>query len=146
MPRHAKSTKVERDRGMLAGLKKHASRLDSFAHAPGLESADAVASRFQAHIDALDRVAATHAAWLQAVRDEESMEPEIKKLTERLRLYLSGVFAGSAAFLGDFGLKPRKKARMSVEKMRLTVEKRNATRKARGTMGKRQKKALRRGR
>ena len=63
-----------------------------------------------------------------------------------MRLYLIGVFGESPAMLGDFGLKPRKKAKMSAEKMLRTVEKRNATRKARGTMGRRQKKALKRAR
>jgi hypothetical protein len=142
MPRHAKSTKVQRARGMIAGLKKHAERLVN----PRLESLETIASRYQAHLDALDKVAAAHAAWMQAVRDEVRLETELKKLTERLRRYLQGIFGDHSAALLDFGLKPRKKAYISAEKMLRTVEKRNATRKARGTMGKRQKKALRRAR
>jgi hypothetical protein len=131
---------------MIAGLKKHASSLGVLANAPEFESSAAVASRFQAHLDALDKVAATHAAWLRAIRDETRLEGEVKKLLLPLRMLLSGVFGDDPAILHDFGLKPRKKAKISAEKMLRTVEKRNATRRARGTMGKRQKKALRRAR
>jgi hypothetical protein len=139
MPRHAKSNKLQRARGMIAGLKKHAVQLVS----PWIDSA-AAAARYQAHLKALDTVAATHAAWMQAVRDEMRLERDIKKLTERLRQYVQGVLGEDS--LRDFGLKPRKKAYISAEKMLRTVEKRNATRKARGTMGKRQKRTLKRAR
>ena len=55
---------------------------------------------------------------------------------------LISAFGGQDNALFDFGLKPRKKAKISAQKMLLTVAKRNATRKARKTMGKRQKKAI----
>jgi hypothetical protein len=141
MPRHAKSTKAQRDRSMVAGLKRHAQHLGTLAEARGLGSADAVAARFQAHLDAMDKVATTYFAWRSAVREEERLESEIKALLRRMAPYLSGVF-GDAATLFDFGLKPRKPAKIGVEKMLRTIEKRNATRKARGTLGKRQKKAI----
>jgi hypothetical protein len=72
---------------------------------------------------------------------------ELRELTRRVTNAVLVAFGErDVERQNDSGLEPRKKARMSAEKMRVTVEKRNATRKARGTMGKKQKKALRRGR
>jgi hypothetical protein len=141
MPRHAKLTKVQRNRGLIAGLKKHAAVFEG----QGIGSASALVARFQAQLDALDAVAAKHAAWQQALAEEQHLEAEIRKLTRRVtNLVLAAFGEKDVQRLNDFGLKPRTRAKMSAEKMRLTVEKRNATRKARGAMSKRQKKALRR--
>ncbi len=138
MPRHAKSTKVLRNRGMIAGLQKHASTLK----AQGVGSPAAFGARFQAQLDALDRIAAAHAALRDALADEERLETEIRKLAARVTDFVLATFGETSVVLYDFGLKPRKKAKISAAKMLRTVEKRNATRKARGTMGKRQRKAL----
>jgi hypothetical protein len=142
MPRHAKSTKVLRDRSMVAGLKKHSQLLSRLNWGAIMRSPAAVAARFQAHLEALDEVATMQAAWRAALFKEERLEKEIKKLARTAGQYLLGVYGDDSPTLRDFGLAPRKKGKMSAEKMRQTVEKRNATRKARHTMGKRQKKAI----
>ena len=142
MPRHAKSTKVARDRCMLAGLKKHSELLTRAVVGGVLKSPPAVAARFQAHLDALDEVAAKQAAWREAVGNEERLEKEIKELMGPLGLCLSVVYGAASPTLRDFGLSPRKSAKISAEKMVQTVAKRNETRKARHTMGKKQKKAI----
>jgi hypothetical protein len=142
MPRHPKSTKVLRGRSMIAGLKKHAPELPNMAWGPGLRSVHEIAARFQAHLHALDAVAASEVAWREALGKEAGLEKEIKSLLRRVALFLRGVYGEASATLRDFGLAPRKKAKISAEKMSLTVAKRNATRKARRTMGKRQKRAI----
>jgi hypothetical protein len=142
MPRHAKSTKDHRDRRMVVGLTKHARELTGFTLSRDLQSAEAVAARYQAHLDAMERVGVAYAAWRTAVQAEQRLEVEVKALHNRLAPYLISAFAGQDAALFDFGLKPRKKAKIGTQKMLLTVAKRNATRKARKTMGKRQKKAI----
>ncbi len=142
MPRHAKSTKVLRGRSMVAGLKEHAAELPNIAWGPGLRSVHEIAARFQAHLDALDEVAAREALWRAAVVKEARLEKELKKLLQRLTLFLQAVYGDESGRLRDFGLKPRKKAKISAQKMMFTIAKRNATRKARGTMGKKQKKAI----
>ena len=142
MPRHAKSTKTQRDERMVAGLTKHRQELGIIERPAGLESVEAVVARYQAHLDALQRVDATAAVWRTAVAQEESVEAQIKKLTRRVKNLLYGTYGEQSPTLLDFGIAPRKGAKIGVEKMRLTVEKRNATRKARQTMGKKQKKAI----
>jgi hypothetical protein len=142
MPRHAKSTKDHRDVSMIAGLKKHAHELAGSLERSQLRSPDAVAARYQAHLDAMARVNTAYAAWRTAVLAEQRLEVEIKALHNWMTVYLMGTFGDQVAALFDFGLKPRKKARIGAAKMLVTVAKRNATRKARKTMGKRQKKAI----
>jgi hypothetical protein len=142
MPRHAKSTKVVRDRSMLAGLKKHSELLSRAIVGGILKSPAAVAARFQAHLEALDEVAAKHAAWRAALSHEERLEKELKKLMKTVGLQLTSVYGDDSPTLRDFGLAPRKNVKISAEKMVVTVAKRNATRKARHTMGKKQKKAI----
>ena len=142
MPRHAKSTKVLRGRSMVAGLKKHAPALSRVSWGSALRSADEVAARFQAHLDALDEAAAREAAWRAALGKEARLEKEIKKVLQQVTLFLQAVYGDESNTLRDFGLKPRKKAKIGPAKMALTVEKRNATRKARHTMGKKQRKAI----
>jgi hypothetical protein len=142
MPRHAKSTKVVRDRSMLAGLKKHSDLLNRAIVGGILKSPAAVAARFQAHLDALDDVAAKQTAWREALSNEERLEKEIKEVMRTLDLQLTGVYGADSPTLRDFGIAPRKNVKISVEKMVQTVAKRNATRKTRHTMGKKQKKAI----
>jgi hypothetical protein len=142
MPRHAKSTKLVRNRSMLAGLKKHSELLSRMIHGGILKSPPAVAARFQAHLDALDEVATKQAAWRAALGNEESLEKEIKKLMKPLGQLLASVYGAASPTLRDFGLAPRKSVKISAEKMVQTVAKRNATRNARHTMGKKQKKAI----
>ena len=142
MPRHAKSTKVLRDRSMLAGLKKHSELLSRAIVGGILKSPAAVAARFQAHLDALDDVAAKQAALREALSNEERLEKEIKKVMRIVGLQLTSTYGADSPTLRDFGLAPRKNVKISTEKMLLTVAKRNATRKARHTMGKKQKTAI----
>lgn len=142
MPRHAKSTKTQRDERMVAGLMKHRQELGTVERPVGLESVEAVVARYQAHLDALRRVDATAASWRTAVSQEEVVEAQIKKLTRRVKNLLCATYGEESPTLLDFGIAPRRRAKIGVEKMRLTVAKRNATRKARHTMGKKQKKAI----
>src|SRR5450432_1667137 len=142
MPRHAKSTKVRRDRSMVAGIEKHSRELSPLNWGGAVKSLPAVAARFQAHLDALDEVAAREAAWRTALAREERLENEIKKLLKRVGLFLLSVYGDDSQTLRDFGIAPRKQPKMSVEKMLVTIAKRNATRKARHTMGSKQRKAI----
>lgn len=142
MPRHAKLTKIRRDRSMLAGIKKHSARLDEGPWPPHLPSPSALAARFQAHLDSLDTVSAKEAAWRMAIRKEERLEEEMKDLASRTRLVLIALYGPDSPALIDFGIKRKKPIKIGAEKMLRTIEKRNATRKARHTMGKRQRKAI----
>jgi hypothetical protein len=141
MPRHAKSTKYARDTRMMEGLIKHAALLNFGP--PGLvESPLALAARFREHLDAMRAVERREAAWRDALRREAKIEAGIKDLMARLARLLSGVLGVDAPVLRDFGLKPATKPKVSVETKRRAVEKRAATRRLRGTMGRRQRKKV----
>lgn len=142
MPRHAKSTKIERDKSMIAGLKKRARELSSIEAFPFLQSVDTVVARLQAHLTSLAAVQTQRIQWLVAVREERRLEAETKTLLVRVKPFLMSVYGEGSATLLEFGLKPLKKPKISVETKRIAVEKRRETRKLRGTMGKKQRRAL----
>jgi lipase chaperone LimK len=141
MPRHAKATKRARDAGMIAGFRKYGAKLVGFNLGPGFESVASVVARFQAHLEAMEAVHAAEIAWKLAVQDEARLEAEVKELAARAASYLSGTFGPSASQLRQFGLKPRAKTRISVEAKASAVEKRRETRKARKTMGPKERRA-----
>jgi hypothetical protein len=142
MPRHAKATKRARDTGMIRGLRKYGSNLVNLDLGAGLDSANAVAARFQAHLDAMTAVAAAEIAWRIALEQEAALEAEMKALVERARLALSAHFGPRSARLAEFGLRPGAPAKVSAAVKAAAVEKRRATRKARRTLGPKQRKAI----
>jgi hypothetical protein len=141
MPRHAKSTKYLRDTRMIAGLDKYRAKLKNLQLGTGLDTPDSVAARFQAHLDAMQAVAANEVAWRVAIQREQQLEIEIKRLIERTKFYLRSLFGAKSATLREFGLKPQAKSKVSTETALRAVEKRRETRRLRRTMGKKQKKA-----
>ena len=126
---------------MVAGLRKHSPELGAMA-GPITKSLPAIVARFEAHLEAMNEVKATEAAWREALLEEERLEDEIKKLMSRVGPYLIVVYGEASQTLRDFGIAPRRKGKLSAEKMLVTIAKRNATRKARHTMGKKQRKAI----
>jgi hypothetical protein len=144
VPRHAKSTKIRRDSSMIAGLQRRSADLPTIATVPVLVSVDAVVARLQAHLDALASVKARWIAWRLAVVAERRLEAETREIFGRLKPFLVAVYGADSAKLREFGLEPIKEPKISVETKRAAVEKRNATRKLRGTMGKKQKRAIKR--
>jgi hypothetical protein len=142
MPHHARSTKRVRDQGILDGLSKHSARLSSMARVMRLASPDQLGDRFRAHLAALNAVEQAEAALAEAVAVERRLEAAVKAYMPRLRSLLEGAFDGDLLTLHDFAIKPRRRTRPSAETLRGAVEKRRETRKLRGTMGKKQRRAI----
>ncbi len=127
---------------MIAGLDKYRAKLENLQLGAGLDTPDAVAARFQAHLDAMQAVAAREIAWRAAIQSEQQMEIEIKQLLERAKFYLRSRFGASSGALREFGLKPQAKAKVSAETALRAVEKRRETRRLRRTMGKKQRQRM----
>ena len=77
------------------------------------------------------------AAAVKAERDELAKTATVVSSFIRM---VSGMFSASPDTLAAFGLKPRKVTPLTAEKKAAAVAKQKATRKARGTLGKKQKK------
>ncbi len=147
VPRHAKSTKIQRDRGMIKGLRAHTEtlRFVSLGKGPNVE-AETVVAMYQKHLDALLDATEKEMAWKTALLVERRLEAALKKTHLQVQRYVEGVFGEDAIELRRFGLKPRKKAVTSIDTKLRAVEKRRETRRLRGTMGKRQRKKIKAGR
>ena len=142
MPRHAKHTKYERDENMIRGLRSHAAKLIAFDLGTGFKSPDAVAAKYQAHLDAMSDVTEKEIAWKLAVERERVLEAEIKNLHPRVQDYLRSHFGAGASALRRFGLKPAKEPTVPVKTKLRAIEKRRETRRLRGTMGKKQRRRI----
>jgi hypothetical protein len=138
-----RTTLRDRCRMAMAGIDKHLASettipLDGAAKAP----AD-IKKALQGTIDAADATQAARANWLDASRAERSQGDGIVSLLASLRAFVILKFGGAdVATLADFGFTPRKQTPKTVETKAVAVEKSLATRKARHTMGSRQKEKI----
>lgn len=147
MPHHAKSTKVRRDEAMIDGLLVHAERLGYVSLGKGSNVKPAtVAALYRKHLGALRRVRELEAAWKAALLVERTLEAELKRTHAQVQRYLLAFFGDDVVALKAFDLKPRTAPVVSVETKARAVEKRRATRRLRGTMGKRQRRKVKAGR
>jgi hypothetical protein len=97
----------------------------------------------QADVDATNAIDATKAAWSKAVTDGRATRAEAKVLLRNLRAYLIATSgAGAVGLLADFGFLPPKSTKVTVKTKAAAVDKTLATRAARHTMGKNQKKEV----
>lgn len=144
VPRHAKSTKYERDTQVIDGLRKHRQRL-ARDFPPIAASIDALIARFQEHLDAMAEAGEREIAWRVALEREAKLERGIKALMVRVKLLIQAKFGPGGAQLADFGLKPHRRRKPSVETMAKAIERRNATRKLRRTMGRQQRSRIKGG-
>ena len=141
MPRHAKSTKYNRDTEMIEGLRKHRKRLRG-SLPPEWLSVDDLIERFQEHLDAMAEASDKEIEWRVALEREAKLEAGIKELMVRVTLLVQSSFGAGAATLREFGVKPFVRRKPSMATLKLAIEKRLATRALRRTMGRRQKRKL----
>jgi hypothetical protein len=89
-----------------------------------------------------DDVDAAKAATRAKLAVEAAATPPVRTLMSALMTYVKAAYAGSPEALADFGISPKPPATPTVEAKAAAVAKRAATRAARHTMGKQQKKAI----
>jgi hypothetical protein len=97
--------------------------------------------QLQAEVDAASTTQSAKTAWQQAVLAEEKVATQAALLRKALRAYLIGTYGAKSATVAEFGLAP-KEATVDVATKALAIQKRAATRVARGTMGSKQKKGI----
>ena len=93
----------------------------------------------QSRIDAANAVITARATWLHAGEAYNALNTNVTQVVRALRQYVINTFGPDSPVLADFGFTPPKKAEMTPEAKVARAEKSAATRKARGTMGKKQK-------
>jgi hypothetical protein len=102
-----------------------------------------IKTTLQADVDATNATSAAKAAWSKAVADGRATRAEATAMLRNLRAYLIATGgAGAVGLLADFGFLPPKSPKVAVKTRAAAVDKNLATRAARHTMGKNQKKEV----
>jgi len=146
MPKLAKSTKAARDTGVIRGIRQHfATGKDIIIHQVRY-TADSLAALFEEHLRAMARVDALTIERGLAVAEERRLEAELAPVYAGVKAAAESLLGIRSPRLRELGIEPDKKPRMTAETKKRANEKRQATRKRRGIMGKRQRAKLKRGR
>jgi hypothetical protein len=97
---------------------------------------------FQTEVDATSEATMAEALYHQAVRKRRAAGKAAHPVRIALRRFALVQYGDSHAALGDFGFAPDKKTTKSVKVLVAAADKAKATRAARGTMGKKQRKKV----
>jgi len=143
MSTSTKEAEVTRATQFLAGITKHllgvtSVTFDSAAHTP----AD-LTTAFQTLVSLRAAVVAAKAAEQVKLTAESAQRPPILVLMDGFEAYVKLTYGQQPDVLADFGLGPKKaRTKLTAEQQAAANAKREATRKARGTASKKQKKAV----
>jgi hypothetical protein len=143
MPRVSKVRKVVGAMGVLSGVAKHLEQGPKYPLGGKAYTKDEIVAVFQAHLDAIKQVAATRAAAAAAVVKERAAAARAHEVALLLKTVVHGLFGRSAKHWVDFGWElPKKPGPKTVQSKVEGASKGRATRAARHTMGKRQRKKI----
>jgi hypothetical protein len=138
-----KSERIAQDIKHAECIDTHFSKTHVFHYAGGqsMKAADAVKA-YRAHADLAKRTSAAHAQWLSLVEEERRTAAELRKLTSGINVFITNAYGPSSAVAIDFGSAEPKVTAPSADVRALAVKKSAATRKARHTMGKKERLAI----
>ena len=125
-------------------MDKHLASLTSILIGGTTYTVPTLKAVFQADIDAINAADAAGTQWKEQVVKAQATRAESARVRSALRTYLIGQYGADAVgILEDFGFSPPKSPGPKTVGMKAqAVERGAATRKARHTMGKNQKKAV----
>jgi hypothetical protein len=127
---------------LLAGLQKHFANTATLSFGGNSHTPAEIQTALSNRTAATAATAAATTAFHNAVAAEQETRSTTQKLVADFRAFALATFGDDLEALSDFGLKPRKKAVRTPETQVTAAQKALATRKARGTKGKRQKAAI----
>jgi hypothetical protein len=138
------NTEATRVKQLILGTQKYYPNASATLQVGGTAyTVSALTQLMQSFVNARDAVEAAKAALKAAVQTEQSQSPSQSAVIRAFETVVRGTFGTQADVLADFGLAPPKaRAPITAEQKAVAVAKRAATRKARGTAGKNQKKAI----
>jgi hypothetical protein len=137
-----RTTQETRDSVVIAGIEKDLATVTSLTLAGQTITPADLVKLVQSRIDAANAVAPAKAKWSAAVLAYNTVDKEVTPVLRALKAYLTNTYGSTSPILADFGFSPPKTAVKSPAVKTAAAEKALATRKARNTMGKVQKKAV----
>ena len=135
----ARNSRLGNATKFLAGFRKHVLPAQSLVIGGVTYTYDQLQASLQGTIDAESAVLTTRAAWQNAVKGEKDKRTQNRPFLDALTQTVVAMFGTSVETLADFGLAPRKPRTVKPATKVLAAQKNLATRKARNTMGKKQK-------
>jgi hypothetical protein len=127
---------------MVVGIQKHLATLASFSVGSQVLGPADVVKIYQDRVSTAQAAETAHAALAAAVKVDRDKRAQTASVTTAFKRIVQGMFAESPDTLADFGLKPLKVGTRTVATKAGAVAKTAATRKARHTMGSKQKEAV----
>jgi hypothetical protein len=141
MATKSRKNNVEQDQGVIDGIEKnlvgHTFVLGKRAYA-----SQEVIAAFQARVDAGQAIIDARNALAAALKADAAERVRSGAFARGVRTILQGMFNETPDLMADFSMKPRKVTKKSLEVLARAVARAQATRAARGTMGKRQREAI----
>jgi hypothetical protein len=138
--RVTKTTLQQRIRGLIAGTQKHAPN-GSLTLGSATYTTAALVQLLKSLADALDVADAAKASWQDALKNAHDTNAKVGPVVRDYQAWVAVTFGGTPSMLADYGVTPRKvRAPLTAEKKASAALKRKATRAARHTMSKKQKK------
>ncbi|MGH7438819.1 MAG: hypothetical protein ACRENE_24295 [Polyangiaceae bacterium] len=127
---------------LIAGTQKH-SPTATITVGSKTYAAPALVQLLQGLSDALDATDAARTRWQDALANEHTLRASVLPVVQGYREWVAVSYAGTPSLLADYGVSPRKvRTPPTAEQQAAAALKRKATRAARGTLGSRQKKAI----
>jgi hypothetical protein len=143
MNKNTQSSELSLATQLIAGTKKHFATASSLAFAGATFTPAQVESSLQTIIDLLTAVNVSKAATKAKVVAWNTQAKSLLGQMAAFESFVKVTFGNSPDVLADFGVQPNKaRTPLTVEQKAAAAAKREATRAARHTMGKQQKKAV----
>jgi hypothetical protein len=130
------------DAQVIAGIEKHLQTVSSLPLLGSTYTPADLAKLVQSRLDAASTTTTTKANWHSTVAAERALNAKLTPVLRALRQYVINVFGEARPVLADFGFAPSKLTTRTPEEKAAAVAKAIATRKARHTMGPKQKKGV----
>ena len=134
----SKAISQARDTQVIAGIAAHFTGATMFQFDGVAYKAKEIQQILQGRIDAASVTSAARAKWLTAAAAEQEKTTEVESILLGLKSHLVTTYGAKSQIVADFGFIPKKK-KTTAETTATAVEKRAATRVARGTVGKKEK-------
>jgi hypothetical protein len=135
----ARTTIQGRDQQILKGIALDLQSMPVLHLGAMTFSPSSLSAYVQRRIDLANAVETSRAAWLATVEAYDEMNAQANVVVQDLRNLVIAAFGEDSPKLADFGFAPPKRPNLSPEQKAIAAQKRNATRKARRTMGARQR-------
>jgi hypothetical protein len=138
----ARSTDAVRATKLAAGMDAQFAKTSTLSFASSTFTQPKVVAQLQLLVSLRADVDEARAALAAKLAAERAQLAALKAFMNDLTAFLMATFSRSPDVLATFGLAPRKTTTPTVQTLAAAAAKREATRKARGTMGSRQRRAV----